>query len=332
VQNLRPQPTTSSAAGGVSRPPAIDLRHLRYFLAVYEELHFGRAAERLHIAQPPLSQTIRRLEDELGVRLLERTSRVVIPTEAGKAFADEARKVLASFERAVVETRRAGGEGAPLRIGCLPQLQVERLLQFLSALQESEPKLRHQVAHLPSLEQVKRLRSGHLDLGIVYQEEDDPELEFEPLFPGEPAAAFLPRRHRLAEKQVLTPADLRSEALVVFPRSVNPPVYDVWLGELEEAGYEWESLIEAGEMTVRDLLLAASERQAVTFAPFSYREESLMQVLELEARWLDPPVAMADTAVAWAADPPRQLANVLMRIREVARELRQSQDLARKVG
>jgi hypothetical protein len=127
---------------------------------------------------------------------------------------------------------------------------------------------------------------------------------------------------------VLTPADLRGEALVVFPRSVSPSVYDLWLAELKEAGYEWESLIEAGGMTVRDLLIAVAETEAVTLGPFSYPEDSLMEGLELEARWLDPPVAMADTALAWAANPPRQLSDVLMRIREFARELRQTHNPA----
>lgn len=322
---FRPDSTGSSAGAGSSRPPAIDLRHLRYFLAVYEELHFGHAAERLRIAQPPLSQAIRRLEDELGVQLLERTSRVVRPTEAGQAFAAEARKVLSSFERAVVEARRAGGEGAPLRIGCLPHLPVERLLQFLSVAQEVAPELSHQVAHLPSLEQVKGLRSRHLDIGILHRGDEDPELEFEPLFAGEPAAAFLSRKHRLARKPVLTPADLRGEDLVIFPRSVNPSIYDVWLADLRAAGYEWDSLIEAGGMNVRDLMIAAAETEAVTLGPFSYPEESLTQVLELEARWLDPPVAMADTYLAWAANPPKHLAAVLSRIRQFAQALYQSQ-------
>lgn len=324
-----PRPTKIDLnAGEGLRRPAVDLRHLRYFLAVYEELHFGRAAERLHISQPPLSQAIQKLEGELGVQLLERTSRVVMPTEAGKIFADEARKVLASFERAVVEARRAGEEGVPLRIGCLPHLSVERLMQFLSALQEREPALRHQVAHLPSSEQIKRLRNGQLDVGILHLGDDDPDLEFEPLFPGEPAAAFLPRRHRLAAKTALTPADLRGEVLVVFPRSVSPSLYDSLLSELKQAGYEWKSLVEAGEMTVRDLLIAAAESKAVTLGPRSYSEDTLMRALDLEARWLDPPVALAETSIAWPADPPKALVGVLARVRELARDLHQSQNPA----
>jgi DNA-binding transcriptional LysR family regulator len=86
----------------------VELRHLRYFLAVFEELHFGRAAARLHMAQPPLSQAIRKLEEELGVQLLQRTSRVVRATDAGRVFAEEARKVFACLDRAVSEARRAG--------------------------------------------------------------------------------------------------------------------------------------------------------------------------------------------------------------------------------
>ena len=86
---------------------AVEIRHLRYFLAVSDELHFRRAAERLHIAQPPLSQAIQKLEAALGVQLFERTSRAVMPTEAGVVFAEEARKILAALEHAVSKTRGA---------------------------------------------------------------------------------------------------------------------------------------------------------------------------------------------------------------------------------
>src|SRR2546423_14881748 len=123
-----------------SRPIQIELRHLRYFLAVVEELHFGRAAERLYIAQPPLSQAIRRLEEELGVQLLQRTSRVVTATEAGRVFADEARKVFAALDQAVVEARRAGGLGGALRIGWLPGRAIGRLVQCLRGLAAEGPE------------------------------------------------------------------------------------------------------------------------------------------------------------------------------------------------
>jgi len=139
---------------------AIEFRHLRYFLAVSEELHFGRAARKLHISQPPLSQAVRKLEAELGVQLFERTSRVVKLTEAGRVFAEEARRVLADVELAVGAARRAGGAGYTLRIGCVPHLPIERLLAFLEALHERSPADRPQVTHITSGEQVSRLRSG----------------------------------------------------------------------------------------------------------------------------------------------------------------------------
>ncbi len=126
----------------------IELRHLRYFLAVSDELHFRRAAERLHIAQPPLSHAIRRLEAELGVRLFERTSRAVTPTDAGRVFADEARNVLQSVERAIAEARRTGAPDSRWRIGCVPYLSVEMVLSFLAELRTLAPDSRADVAQL----------------------------------------------------------------------------------------------------------------------------------------------------------------------------------------
>src|SRR5438445_13882616 len=101
----------------------VELRHLRYFLAVFEELHFGRAAARLYMAQPPLSKAIQQLESELGVQLLRRTSRGVVPTDAGHAFAEGALAVLAQVDAAVAEARRTGSVST-LRIGCTPDVAV----------------------------------------------------------------------------------------------------------------------------------------------------------------------------------------------------------------
>ena len=129
----------------------IELRHVRYFLVVAEELHYGRAAKRLHMAQPPLSRAIRRLESELGVRLLERTSRSVSLTAAGRVFAEEAREILSSVDFAIREARStAAAEGATIRLGCVPHAPIDRLHRFLTGLRAIVPGAHTVVEHAAS--------------------------------------------------------------------------------------------------------------------------------------------------------------------------------------
>jgi len=300
---------------------AIELRHLRYFLAVFEELHFGRAAERLHMAQPPLSQAIRKLEEELGVQLLQRTSRVVTATQAGRIFADEARKVFNALDRAVLEARHAGGLGAALRIGCTPSLPIDRLLRFLGALHALAPDVQTRVTHLPFIEQTRLLRSSELDAGLLHDVEDSPELHVEPLFPGEPLAVLLPRDHWLAAHETLAPDDLRDEMLICFPRASNPPLYDRLLSLLEGAGYSFRGLREAGGSNERDLMLGVADGLGVAIVPFSLVDVNAVGAIVIR-RPLDPPLAMPETVVVWRADPPPHLAAALDTVRKVARELR----------
>ncbi len=301
-------------------PPAIELRHLRYFLAVFEELHFGRAAKRLRIAQPPLSQAIRKIESELGVQLFERTSRMVSATAAGTTLATEARKVLAAFEVAVAETRQAGGSGAPLRIGCVPHLPIQPLLQFLGSLHESDPNLRVQVTHLNFLEQTRFLRDGELDLGIFHLGADQTEFEYEPLFRGEPVAAFLPPGHALAEQAILKPEDLRSETLVVFPEEANPALHERTLERIEEAGYRFASVREASGMNPRDVMLSVAEGLGIALGPVSLHAVSDVGSIVIR-RPLEPALTMPDMVVAWRADPPGRLKDKLHVVRGVANAL-----------
>jgi DNA-binding transcriptional LysR family regulator len=218
-------------------PTSIDLRHLRYFLAVMEELHFGRAASRLHISQPPLSQAIRKLETELGVQLLRRNSRTVAPTAAGRVFAGEARRVLTAYETAVAETRRAGGVTSTLRIGCVPYVPVSGLQRLIAALVGRCPAVDVRVTHLLALEQVERLRAGELDVGIFCHAEEHPDTVVEPLFPGGEIFAHLSYNHRLADRNALTPKDLAEEEIVLFPRDANPAIFDGMLSWADAAGY-----------------------------------------------------------------------------------------------
>jgi DNA-binding transcriptional LysR family regulator len=297
-------------------PPAIELRHLRYFLAVFEELHFGRAAERLRIAQPPLSQAIKKLELELGVQLFERTSRMVSATDAGRALATEARKVLAAFDLAIAEARRAGGAASPLRIGCVPHLPIQRLLLFLGSIHERDPNVRVQVTHLNFVEQARALTAGELDLGIFHTTENA-EVESEPLFAGEPLAAFLPRGHSLAEHAVLRPADLRAQTLVVFPREANPALNERLLGLIEEAGFRFAAIREASGMNPRDVMLSVAEGLGVAFGPVSLQDVSDVGSIVIR-RPIEPPLSMPDIVLAWRSDPPVQLRERLALVREVA--------------
>ncbi len=331
IANEPVKPTSETAGADRRRaerrsmPPAIELRHLRYFLAVFEELHFGRAAQRLRIAQPPLSQAIRKLEVELGVQLFERTSRMVSATDAGRALAIEARKVLVAFDIAIAEARWAGGAASPLRIGCIPHLPIQPLLRFLGAIHERDANVRVQVTHLSFLEQARFLNAGELDLAIFHEAYGQPDIEFAPLFVGEPLAAFLPPGHPLDERPVLKPEDLLTETLVVFPREANPVLHDGLLARIEEAGYRFGGVREASGMNPRDVMLSVAEGLGIALGPLSLQEVSDVGSIVVR-RPLEPALSMPDMVVAWRADPPGSLQEKLALVRDVASGLHTADD------
>ena len=269
-----------------ARTPAIELRHLRQFLAVVEELHFGRAAQRLHIAQPSLSKSIRRLEDELGVMLLERTSRAVSVSEAGQSFAEGARDVLRRLE----------------------------------GLCRSDPAWRAEVLNLFSLEQLRRLRAGRLELGMLWGAASYEGVKAEPLGRGERVVAALPACHPLAVRTKLGPDDVRGERLVMFPRTVNPSLHDWLLGQFEAAGYRFSTIIEASAADRRNLVLAIAMSGGISLGPYGSPDDGPLDAM-IVLRALDPPLAMPDTLLAWPADPPRWLRPVVRVARSLAREL-----------
>jgi len=296
----------------------IDLRHIRYFLAVSEELHFGRAARRLHVSQPPLSAAIRKLENELGVRLLDRSSRSVTLTDAGRAFADEGRKLLAALQTAVDETRRIAGAGRGVRrrLGCVPALPVERVLEYVEALRHRHPEDEVQMSNEITLGLVKLLRRGEIDLAIIFDPGDDAGLRTEPLFRGEPLALYAHSDHRLGAKEIVEPGDVRTETLVTGRRATHPTLYDQTLAAVERAGYRFETIVEVPGPTWPDVEIAVASGQGVALAPASLRRpEALVRCA------LRPALRMPDAYLAWQTDAPPSLRGFLRSARDAARTL-----------
>lgn len=302
-------------------PIAVELRHFRYLVAVVDELHFGRAAARLHMTQPPLSQAIRQLEDQLGVELLHRTSRAVTPTEAGFAFAEHAREVLTRADVAVREARQAGGAETVIRIGSSPYLPIEHVRRFLDALRRRDPSSQARVTELLPIPQLHRLLAGELDLGVFAFPEEVDGIESESLFEGEPLAAFLPSGNRLAAKTSLGPDDVRDEVLVAMPRELDPEIYRAYIGFLEHWDYRFAKVLEAGGASPRELMLTVAGGAGITIQRSSF--DSVAGASEgVIMRPLDPPVWTPDTVVAWRSRATKRLETVIAAAREAARELR----------
>lgn len=216
----------------------MELRQLRHFVAVAEELHFGKAAQRLNISQPPLSQSIRRLEEALGAQLLVRTSRSVALTAEGGYLLAEARAILARADQAAraVGLMARGGGGA-LRIGLVgPALEGGRLPCLIRAFRQDNPQVCIQLEQLNSMEQLAMLREGSLDVGFVRLFQKHTKGLVVRRYASEPYVMALPEGHRLAGGAVVRLADLEGEPLLIFQRRANPALYDAIVAAFSEAG------------------------------------------------------------------------------------------------
>ena len=219
----------------------MELRHLRYFVAVAEELNFGRAAERLRIAQPPLSRQIRDLERELGTPLFERVPRGVVLTPAGRAFLPEARLTLAQAERAQRTAQRAArGETGRLRVGFVEAASYSGLLpEVLGFFRMHLPSIGISLFEMDSMEtQVEAFREGRIDLGLLHGAPADADrwLKVEPVY-AEPLVAAVPETHRLAGRTRVSLAEFAEEPFLLFPRHVGPAMYDDVIARCRAAGF-----------------------------------------------------------------------------------------------
>ncbi|MBF6331700.1 LysR family transcriptional regulator [Nocardia transvalensis] len=220
------------------------LRKLRYFVAVAEELHFGRAAERLGIAQPPLSQRIRELETDLGARLFDR-GRTVTLTEAGQILLAESRDLLARWDRVTTLVGKAHrGEMDALRVGVPPELAGRVLAGILTAFERRHPDLRLDLQELTTAEQLRLLADRQIDAGLLQHPVDVIGLELGPAI-DTPLGVVLQRDSPLAAKSELALGDLSGHGLVMPPRAAAPGLYDATLRTCWEHGFRPNRVVHA---------------------------------------------------------------------------------------
>jgi DNA-binding transcriptional LysR family regulator len=226
----------------------MELRHLKYFVAVAEELHFGRAAKKLHIAQPPLSQQIMNLEHELGVKLFDRTRRSIQLTDAGKYFLNEARQVLSHVERAAETAGRISrGQAGRLTVGFVGSVIHTFLPEGLRTYRERFPDVELVLQELNTAEQMKSLHAGRIDVGFLYVGAQDPALASKTLTQA-PLLAVLPTKHALSGRKSLRIRELAQEPFIANTRSSEPVVRDAFISMCHSAGFSPRITQEAGQV------------------------------------------------------------------------------------
>ncbi len=292
----------------------MELRHLHYFVVVAEELHFRRAAERLHIAQPSVSQQVRRLEDELGVRLFERNRRGVTLTPAGVVLLDEARLTLAQAARAAERARAAGaGERGRLRVNLTRSSPGGLAGEIVDAYRSRYPEVELELDMGQTSTQADLLRRGTIDVAFVRPPLHDPDLE-EIELAREPLVCVLPRGHRLARKRTLAREDMAGEPLVWWPRQHGPGAWIEMLTEVYgENGWPDRFRTEPDEERIVSAVAAGA---GVSF--IMIERSRWLKVPGAIYRRFDPPEPTVGIGIAWRRG--NTLA-VVDRFRELAVEL-----------
>ena len=235
----------------------MELRHLRYFMAVAEELHFGKAATKLHIAQPPLSQQIQQLETELGFKLFYRTKRRVSLTEAGQAFLRETQQVFRQLEEAIARSQKISrGERGTLSIAFVSSAAYNVIPPILRNFRTLVPEVKLQLKELTTKEQLQWLAEERLDLGFVRPPIAKPEFNSQIIL-WESLVVALPANHPLAEREHISCQSLTEESFIFFPRNLAPELYDRVINLCQQANFCPQVVQEAMQMQTIVSLVSA---------------------------------------------------------------------------
>jgi len=273
----------------------MELRHLRYFIAVAEELHFSKAAARLHIAQPPLSQQLQQLEAELGVQLFHRkTKRQVQLTEAGKVFLQEAYGLLKQLETAVALTQKIGrGQTGQLRIGFTSLVIYHLLPLILREFRQQFWEVELVLLELTTSQQEQALRDSRIHVGFAHPPLEDDTLSYQCIY-FETLVVALPSTHTLTQKESIQVRSLLSEPLIMFPRYLAPGLYERIISLFQQANFQPNITQEAIQM--QTIIGLVSAGMGVAVIPSSLQN---LQRSGVVYRPIVEQVPVIETAVIW---------------------------------
>lgn len=285
----------------------MELRHLRYFSVLADELHFGRAAQRLAISQPPLSVAIRQLEESIGARLFERNSKEVRLTAAGAALRESARQLLRRSEEIAREARDvASGSAGHLRIGFVGAMLYRGLPQALRAFRKRHAGVRISLTEMNSAEQMAELLHDRLDLGFVHTHRMPQGLQ-QRLLLTEPFVCCLPARHALARRRVVALADLQEQPFILFARSASPDYHERILSICGGAGYQPEVRHEVRHWLA--VVSLVSQDMGVALVPEALKRSALKGAV---FRPLQEAVAQSEAYGVWRSAPRNLLVERLL--------------------
>lgn len=301
----------------------MELRHLRYFVAVAQELHFGRAAKGLQMAQQPLSRQIRDLEREIGVQLFYRTKRTVRLTEAGQVFLDEAQKTLQQSERAVLLAQQADrGEIGRLAIGFTGAALNSLLPKAVRSFKEQYPKIELRLERLSTNEQVEALIAGRIQVGLLHPPIENDAISLELLY-KEKLIAFLPDSHSLAQEtpDAISLKTLSKELFIFYPRHIGPTLYDRIINLCQQSGFSPHVVQEVfPQQTILGLVAAG-----IGISLLHSSARAIAPAGVVHKRLIEPTPAL-ELAVAWHSETSHPIRESFLQVVRRISEMLLSQD------
>lgn len=278
-----------------------------------EELHFRRAAARLHATQSAVSQQVKELEQRLGVALFERNRRRVELTDAGRSLYGDARDILAKAETTVARTRQAAhGLRGALTFGLIGAATFEPMPLLMQAVRHKAPDVSFRVREITAREQFVALRDGTIDAGMVRAEPRAADLQLRTVW-TEPVICLLPEGHRLAVRDRVAIADLEGEPILNLSRDYDPAAHDLYVGLYRQAGFEPNIVQEVSQIAT--ILFVIASTGCVALGPAGFR---VLQRDGVVMRPLTTPVPQVSTRLVWN---PKRVSRALQAVLDCAAEL-----------